>query len=147
MFPWKLHVSLIESGYMKTPLIKPPYKSFEDYWSRFSQDAQERWGRDYLQEKFNQANDNILFKHAEDPMKVVRALEHAVINTKPQIRYNPGWQATFIFYPLSLLPAWLLNLIVMKLDPTTTLPSSVHKQPKPKPFIILLKRKRHLTIL
>ncbi|CAF3493699.1 unnamed protein product, partial [Rotaria sp. Silwood2] len=42
-------------------------------------------------------------------MKVVRALQHAVINTVPHIRYRPGWQSSLIFFPLSNLPAWMID--------------------------------------
>ena len=33
----------------------------------------------------------------ENPMKVVRNIEHAVMNTKPEIRYRPGWQSKLFF--------------------------------------------------
>jgi hypothetical protein len=45
--------------------------------------------------------------NAEDPMKVVRALQHAVMNTNPRIRYRPGWQSKLIYLLFRFSPVWL----------------------------------------
>ncbi len=58
-------------------------------------------------------------------MKVVRALEHAVMNTQPCIRYLPDWHAKLIFYPVYLLPAWLADLIMSKIVCSSMLPAGV----------------------
>jgi NAD(P)-dependent dehydrogenase (short-subunit alcohol dehydrogenase family) len=65
MIPWNLHVSIIEPGFMKTPII----------------------------------------------------------------RYRPGWQSNLIFFPLSMMPARLVDLIVSK-NKATLLPASTYKQLK-----------------
>ena len=48
MIPWNLRVSIIEPGFMKTPIIEGKYQTFEEFWSTFSKDAQARWGEDFL---------------------------------------------------------------------------------------------------
>jgi NAD(P)-dependent dehydrogenase (short-subunit alcohol dehydrogenase family) len=128
MVPWGLRVSIIEPGGMRTPLIEGLEKSLRDLWSELSADVQERWGEDYLLDVIKVALNNPLGKNAEDPYKVVRAIEHAVMNTNPRIRYRPGWQSSLVLYPLSLLPAWLVDKLL--LNATTSVPNGVRMQLK-----------------
>ncbi|CAF0879062.1 unnamed protein product [Rotaria sordida] len=130
MISWGLHVSIIEPGFMRTPIIEVNHISFEEFWSTLSKDVQTRWGEDFVKEQFNNQRNNVFIKYAEDPIKVVCALQHAVMNTKPYIRYRPGWQSSFIFFPLSMLPAWIVDLILIKFNKLTILPANVYKQLK-----------------
>ncbi|CAF5161007.1 unnamed protein product, partial [Rotaria sp. Silwood1] len=60
MVPWGLRVSIIEPAFMRTPIIESGPKSFEDLWSQLSNDAQERWGEDFLR-AYNKMMSNNLF--------------------------------------------------------------------------------------
>ncbi|CAF1512660.1 unnamed protein product [Adineta steineri] len=73
---------------------------------------------------------NPLRKIADDPLKVVRALQHAVMNTVPHIRYRPGWQSSLMLFPISMLPAWIADFILHKLNGSSLVPASVNKQLK-----------------
>ncbi|CAF1593398.1 unnamed protein product [Rotaria sp. Silwood1] len=128
MVPWGLRVSIIEPAFMRTPIIESGPKSFEDLWSQLSNDAQERWGEDFLRAYNKMMSNNLFVKYAEDPMKVVRALQHAVMNTVPRIRYRPGWQASLIFFPISNLPAWIVDWLFSQLDKLPHVPTSIGKQ-------------------
>lgn len=128
MAPWNLRVSIIEPGFMRTPIIQGRAKSFEDFSSQISSDVQERWGVTYLRELYESSGVSVFIKKAEDPMKVVRALEHAVSNTKPQIRYRPGIQSSLIFFPISMLPACFTDWLLQKLASRKTLPAGVANQ-------------------
>jgi hypothetical protein len=46
-------------------------------------------------------------------LKAVRAIQHAVMNTNPRIRYRPGWQAKLIFTIFMLFPDWLVDQLVL----------------------------------
>jgi NAD(P)-dependent dehydrogenase (short-subunit alcohol dehydrogenase family) len=130
MFPWDLRVSIIEPGFMRTPIIENLVKPYPEFLGALPGDVQERWGAEYLQGWHTKMEKRGLRKYADDPMKVIRALEHAVMNTAPQIRYRPGIQSSYIFFPLSTLPAWLVDRILRKLLQSTHIPASVHKQLK-----------------
>ncbi|CAF1059101.1 unnamed protein product [Rotaria sordida] len=130
MVPWDLRVSIIEPGFMRTPIIKGSGKSFAEFWSQLSNDIQERWGEDSLKIVFNILKQNPFVKYAEDPMKVVRVLQHAVMNTVPHIRYRPGWQSSLVFFPISRLPAWIVDWILNKLEKSSYVPAGVNKQHK-----------------
>ncbi|CAF3952888.1 unnamed protein product [Rotaria sordida] len=128
MFPWRLRVSVIEPGFMRTPIIEGHYESFPNFWNRVSSDVQERWGENFLKTKFDIEKTNPFVKYAEDPMKVVRALQHAVMNTVPCIRYRPGLQSSIIFFPLSRLPDWILDRTLMIVENLHAIPANVSKQ-------------------
>jgi hypothetical protein len=128
MIPWNLRVSIIEPGFMRTPIIQERRQSFNDFWSTLSKDAQTHWGEEFLKQQYDSRTTNLFIKYAEDPMKVVRALEHAVMNTNPRIRYRPGWQSSLIFFPLSMIPAWIVDSLLIKFNKSTLLPASVYKQ-------------------
>jgi NAD(P)-dependent dehydrogenase (short-subunit alcohol dehydrogenase family) len=128
MFPWGLRVSIIEPGFMRTPIIDGLTKSFSEFWSTLPNDVQERWGEDFLKAQQDEARENIFLKYAEDPIKVVRALQHAVMNTTPQIRYRPGWQSGVVLFPLSMLPAGITDSLLSNLVKSKLLPASVAKQ-------------------
>ena len=130
MFPWGLRVSIIEPGFMRTPIIQLKRKPFTEFWNGLAPDLQERWGEDYLKAQHEKGAKSALLKYAEDPMKVVRALQHAVMNTVPHIRYRPGWQSSVLFFPISMLPAWLTDWLLKKLIKSTRVPASVLKQLK-----------------
>jgi NAD(P)-dependent dehydrogenase (short-subunit alcohol dehydrogenase family) len=128
MFPWGLRVSIIEPGFMRTPIIQGLTKPFPDFWATLPSDVQERWGEEFTKKRYGKTEKSIFIKHAEDPVKVVRALQHAVMNSAPQIRYRPGWQSSVIFFPLSMLPAWFVDWFLASLGKPKTLPASVYKQ-------------------
>ncbi|CAF0995955.1 unnamed protein product [Rotaria sp. Silwood1] len=130
MMPWGLHVSIIEPAFMRTGINQGGPKSFSEFWNMLSSDVQERWGEDFLKARFSAAKANAFLKYAEDPMKVVRVLQHAVMNTTPCIRYRPGWQSSLIFFPLSTLPAWIVDWVLARLFKSTHLPAHVNKQHK-----------------
>ncbi|CAF3096776.1 unnamed protein product [Rotaria sp. Silwood2] len=108
---------------MRTPIIETSRGSFADFWSQLSSDAKERWGENFIKTEFNIIQESPFFKFAEDPIIVVRSLQHAVMNAFPHIRYRPGWQSSFILFPLSNLPVriidWLLNALKKSRDPPT----------------------------
>jgi hypothetical protein len=63
MFPWNLHVSIIEPGFMRTPIIEEiQNKSFEEFWFKFSKDIQKRWGEEFLKEYYQIQAKNIFIK-------------------------------------------------------------------------------------
>ncbi|CAF1593391.1 unnamed protein product [Rotaria sp. Silwood1] len=130
MVPWGLHVSIIEPGAMRTPILQSGPQTFPDFRRTVSSDAQERWGEDFIKATFDTKKNNPFWKYAEDPMKVIRAVQHAVINTAPRIRYRPGWQASLIFFPISNLPAWIVDWLFSQLDKSHHVPAFVSQQLK-----------------
>jgi 11-cis-retinol dehydrogenase len=128
MAPWGLWVSIVEPGPMRTPIIEGHDQLMVKLWNQSPADVQQRWGEDFLRVQAKNLAGNFLYRHAEDPTKVVRALQHAVVNSKPEIRYRPGWQSKFFFFPLSMAPARLQDFILMRASRAGVEPAHVRKQ-------------------
>ena len=127
MAPWQLRVSIVEPGWLRTPIIRGHARLLRDLWSDVSVDVKKRWGDAFFNELIEKSVvDSPFINNAEDPMKVIRALEHAVMCTSPRLRYRPDLQGKFIFFPLSQLPAWLTDNIIDKLSATSNSPAGTN---------------------
>ncbi|CAF1233881.1 unnamed protein product [Rotaria sp. Silwood1] len=92
-------------------------------------DVRNRWGDDVVNDIIEKSMTRSPFiNNAEDPMKMVQALQHAVMNTKPCIRYRPDLQAKLFFYPIFMLPVWLFDLLALKLVSSSLLSVGVKNQ-------------------
>ncbi|CAF1007193.1 unnamed protein product [Rotaria sordida] len=127
MAPWNLFVSIVEPGAMRTPIIEGHDQFMNKFWNELSTDVQQRWGENFRKIQIKKLSDNFLYRHAEDPNKVIRVLQHAIINSKPKIRYRPGWQSKYFFLPLSMAPAWLADFILNRASYSNINPASVRK--------------------
>jgi NAD(P)-dependent dehydrogenase (short-subunit alcohol dehydrogenase family) len=128
MFVWGLHVSIIEPGIMRTPIIQKHTQNVREVAMQLTSDVRERWGEEFFVNYSEKLKNNILVKWAEDPIKVVRALQHAVISTAPCIRYRPGWQSKFVYFPLSVIPAWLTDFYFIRARSSSVPPAGIKKQ-------------------
>ena len=128
MSVWSLQVSIIEPGVMRTPIVQKHGQTVRQLRMQLSTDVQERWGEEFFTAYAEQLKGNLLVKWAEDPVKVVRALQHAVTSTSPCIRYRPGWQSKFVYFPLSIIPTWLSDFYFCKARPSSVLPAGTRKQ-------------------
>jgi len=127
MAPWGLRVSIIEPGPMRTPIIEGHDQVMRRLYDQLPVDIQARWGEDYLRIQMEKVSANFLYRYAEDPAKVVSALQHAVSNSKPEIRYRPGWQSKFFFLPLSMFPASWADKILISFSGSKVLPAGARK--------------------
>ena len=128
MAVWNLRVSIIEPGFMRTGIVEGHEESLSKLWSGLTNEVKDRWGEDQLHQQRKHIASNIFMKHAEDPQKVVHVLKHAVMNTCPRIRYRPGWQSTYVMFPLSQGPAWLLDMLTTRPSLKGILPAGVRQQ-------------------
>ena len=112
MAVWNLRVSIIEPGFMKTPIVEGHDRFLRDLWNGITNDVKDRWGEEHFNTQVEETLNNIFIKFAENPKKVVKALKHAVMNTTPHIRYRPGWQSSTLMFALSRSPAWFADFII-----------------------------------
>ena len=54
---------------------------------------------------------------------VVDSYEHAVLGYFPRGRYMPGANAKYLFWPMSLMPEWMTDLIFTK-NPDAPVPKA-----------------------
>ena len=128
MHVWGLHVSIIEPGFMRTPIIEGHEHALKALWTELSQDTQDRWGEDFFHLLSAHIATDPFILNAENPHKVIKALQHAVMNSAPRIRYRPGWQSSLFFFPLSVLPAWIVDYLTIHVRGLNVPPAGVLKQ-------------------
>ncbi|CAF4648011.1 unnamed protein product [Didymodactylos carnosus] len=128
MASWELKVAIIEPGFMRTKLIEGHEEALSQLWMNLATLTKERWGETYFNAQLKKVMNNYLIKLAQDPILVVRALQHAVSSTQPKIRYRPGWQSPLLILPLSMMPAWFADMVVALLYNTSEKPAGVLKQ-------------------
>jgi len=128
MAVWNLRVSIIEPGFMRTPIVEGHDKSLRNLWNGLADEVKDRWGEELLDKQIQEILNDPFMKNAEDPAKVVQALKHAVMNTVPRIRYRPGWQSSYIMFPMSRGPAWLVDLLMIRPSLRGVLPAGLSKQ-------------------
>ena len=114
MLPWSLRVSIIEPGSLRTAMLEGYVDTLRNIWNEQPSDVQERWGVEYLNGTITVSINSPFLVHADHPTRVVRAIQHAVSNSQPRIRYRPGWQSKVIFFVLYLSPTWLSDKLLAK---------------------------------
>ena len=53
----------------------------------------------------------------QDLSLVTDCMEHALTACHPRTQYSPGWDAKFIYLPMSYLPSFLVDLMVYWSNP------------------------------
>jgi len=131
MKSWKVHVSTLEPGYMATNILDTLAKSGEiqqKLWEDAPKDARERWGEDFnraIKKKYD-----ILLNLAENPKKVIDAMEHAVTSSAPRSRYRVGNVSKFLLFPsCTFLPDWLTDFAIYHVDWVKTKPAGAVGNP------------------
>ncbi|CAF1306120.1 unnamed protein product [Adineta steineri] len=126
MASWGLRVSIVEPGTMRTAMTEGMEDSLKNIWHELSTDIQERWGEQFFNDSLKMIMTSPFIKYSECPSKVIRVLDHAITSTTPRIRYRPGLQSSYFFFPLSLLPAWLVDKLLSQAFRTS--PTGVKNQ-------------------
>ncbi|XP_069081382.1 dehydrogenase/reductase SDR family member 9 [Pleurodeles waltl] len=111
-----VNVSVIEPGLFKTGLADPE-RAFREKMELFRQlpaAVKHQYGDDFLRkdaEKKRPLNERILNK---DLSLVVWCMEHALTSKHPRSRYSAGWDAKHLWIPLSYMPTFVQDYVLLK---------------------------------
>uniref|UniRef100_A0A672YD83 Retinol dehydrogenase 1 n=1 Tax=Sphaeramia orbicularis TaxID=375764 RepID=A0A672YD83_9TELE len=103
-----INVSIIEPGFFKTAVTRPDLieADLRRLWTRLPQDVKDSYGDFSL---------GILC--SPDISKVTWCMSHALTARFPRTRYGAGWDAKFLWIPLSYLPSFVSDFITNLLLP------------------------------
>ncbi|XP_005986247.1 17-beta-hydroxysteroid dehydrogenase type 6 [Latimeria chalumnae] len=107
-------VSIIEPGFFKTAIIdvQRVENSLRANWSRVPAETRESYGEAYIDTFWKYQKDLIQSTVSTDVSKVPNCIEHALIAVYPRTRYSPGWDAKFLWIPLSYLPTVISDFLL-----------------------------------
>ncbi|XP_070787014.1 retinol dehydrogenase 7-like [Enoplosus armatus] len=111
-----VEVLCIEPGFFKTNVTDTGIltRNVKTLWERLPQDVKDDYGPEYFQKALVLLKDKVAKISDGDLMKVVSCMEHAVSAVRPRTRYSPGWDAKLFWLPLSYMPRWVVDYIMMK---------------------------------
>lgn len=119
MAPFGVKVACIEPGFFKTNVTDTAL--LKDYvrklWDRQPQDVKDDYGPDFLQTSLQSMDARFAQLTDGDLMKVVGCMEHAISAVHPRTRYSPGWDAKFLWLPLSYMPTCISDRLFLKTGP------------------------------
>ncbi|XP_051939079.1 retinol dehydrogenase 7-like [Hippocampus zosterae] len=117
--PFGVKVLCIEPGFFRTNITNTEAleNNLTKLWDRLPQDVKDDYGPDFLECSFKEISQKFKVLTDSNLMKVVGCMEHAVAAVHPRTRYSPGWDAKFIWLPLSYMPTLVTDSIFLKNSP------------------------------
>ncbi|XP_005167985.2 retinol dehydrogenase 1 isoform X1 [Danio rerio] len=121
MVHFGVKVSIIEPGFFKTQvtdlgLIEDDLKK---RWSNLPEQVRRDYGDSYLQEYLKVLEFSHKMLASSDLSKVTSCMRHALSARHPRTRYAAGWDAKFLWIPLSYLPTCVVDIITKALVPSS----------------------------
>uniref|UniRef100_A0A8B9WDP7 Retinol dehydrogenase 16 n=1 Tax=Bos mutus grunniens TaxID=30521 RepID=A0A8B9WDP7_BOSMU len=106
-------VAVIELGYFLTDLTQEEvyHENLQTSWDHASPEIQELYGDNFLAD-FIKASDFLKAPWARNLSLVTNCMEHALTACHPRSRYSAGWDAKFLYLPMSYLPSFLVDLMI-----------------------------------
>ncbi|PIC27541.1 hypothetical protein B9Z55_019763 [Caenorhabditis nigoni] len=126
MRQYGVSVHILEPGCFKTELLNEDAQRsrIQRIWNNLPNETREEYGEEYRRnfEKAWEAGVNVVAN--PNIGWVVDCYDHALFSWWPRLRYCPGWDAIFMFIPLSVFPTALQDWILAglyKLNPGPSL--------------------------
>ncbi|XP_016414133.1 retinol dehydrogenase 1 [Sinocyclocheilus rhinocerous] len=121
MMHFGVKVSIIEPGFFKTQvtdlsLIEDDLKK---RWSNLPAEVRRAYGDSYLQDYIKLQEFSMKTLASSDLSKVTSCMQHALSARYPRTRYSAGWDAKFLWIPLSYLPTCIADIFTNNLMPST----------------------------
>ncbi|XP_005901774.2 retinol dehydrogenase 16 isoform X2 [Bos mutus] len=111
-------VAVIEPGYFLTDLTQEEvyHENLQTSWDHASPEIQELYGDNFLDGvsfwTVIKASDFLKAPWARNLSLVTNCMEHALTACHPRSRYSAGWDAKFLYLPMSYLPSFLVDLMI-----------------------------------
>ncbi|XP_020726566.2 retinol dehydrogenase 16-like [Odocoileus virginianus] len=106
-------VAMIEPGYFITNMTQGGniHESLRALWNQTSPEVKELYGDNFIAD-FLKILNMLKPLWPQNLSLVTNCMEHALTACHPRTRYSPGWDAKFLYLPMSYLPSVLVDLMV-----------------------------------
>uniref|UniRef100_A0A8D0B8D8 Retinol dehydrogenase 5 n=1 Tax=Salvator merianae TaxID=96440 RepID=A0A8D0B8D8_SALMN len=124
MYHFGVKVSIVEPGFFKTAVtnLDSIESSLQQLWDRLSPESQQSYGADFFPSYLKIQKFIMDIICDPDLSKVTNCMEHALQAKHPRTRYSAGWDAKFMWLPVSYLPAFIVDAAL-----ATVLPKPAHR--------------------
>ncbi|XP_041477991.1 retinol dehydrogenase 7-like [Lytechinus variegatus] len=114
MFHYGINVAIIEPGFFRTLISSKNNftNNLDKAWERLKPERKE----EYIEEGFQMLRQNVcnmLDNRTSTKLHLVSdAMEHALFSQWPKTRYGVGWDAKYIWIPLSYVPNFISDYLI-----------------------------------
>lgn len=112
LLPWDIKVVLIEPGSIATPIWAKGDATFDDLVASLPPEGRERYGQALERGRKIGAETG---RRGIPPERVADKVEHALVSTRPRIRYLVGVDAKARAYVEPVVPTWARDKALMRM--------------------------------
>ncbi|XP_066468928.1 retinol dehydrogenase 16-like [Tiliqua scincoides] len=102
LHPFGVHVSIIEPGSFRTPIVNKTIEDLHKAWSQAPPHIKKSYGHQTF-EKYLRLSHTISGNFSQNLSMVTNCMEHALKSRHPRTRYSAGWDAKLVYIPASYL--------------------------------------------
>ncbi|XP_008112602.1 retinol dehydrogenase 5 [Anolis carolinensis] len=119
MYHFGVKVSIVEPGFFKTAVtnLDSIESSLRQIWDRMRPEARQSYGEDFFSNYLKVQKFIMNLICDPDLSKVTNCMEHALEAKHPRTRYSAGWDAKFMWLPISYLPAFMVDIVLATILP------------------------------
>ncbi|KAG8452405.1 hypothetical protein GDO86_004272 [Hymenochirus boettgeri] len=109
-----VRVCIIEPGFFRTAVtdLDSIERSLQKLWDQMPPESKMTYGEEYFQQYLKVQRLIMNFICDPDISKVPMCIEHALQAQYPRTRYSPGWDAKFLWLPVSYMPSFVVDAVL-----------------------------------
>uniref|UniRef100_A0A8R1HXH1 Uncharacterized protein n=1 Tax=Caenorhabditis japonica TaxID=281687 RepID=A0A8R1HXH1_CAEJA len=132
LYNFNVKCCIVEPGIFRTPLLDETamLKRVDHVWNQIDDETRAEYGvtfKDYFARMWNRTYISLSTTKLH---YVVDNYYHALTARYPRHRYYCGWDAIFVYVPLSLLPTWWTDFVIRNLGKQEVLPACLETDKK-----------------
>ncbi|KAG8452404.1 hypothetical protein GDO86_004271 [Hymenochirus boettgeri] len=109
-----VRVCIIEPGFFRTAVtdLDSIERSLQKLWDQMLPESKMTYGEEYFQQYLKVQRLIMNFICDPDISKFPMCIEHALQAQYPRTRYSPGWDAKFLWLPVSYMPSFVVDAVL-----------------------------------
>ncbi|CAA98465.3 Retinol dehydrogenase 7 [Caenorhabditis elegans] len=134
LYNFGVKVSILEPGIFRTPLLdeQAMLKRVDHVWTQIDDETRTEYGETFKNYFAKMWNKTYISMSTTKIHYVVDNYYHALTAKYPRHRYYCGWDAIFVYVPLSLLPTWWADYVIRSLGKQEVVPACLEDSMKKK---------------